>query len=135
MRILKTISSLWAKDTSEAPSLVPQEAPASFVLMVDGITIGHLSHQGDTWVFLYSQEFKSRSQEYHAIVGFPHLDRVYESKNLWPFFLIRIPGLKQPAVQEVLKKESINANSEVDLLKRFGRKSIANPYELLYSPG
>ena len=42
----------------------------------------------------------------------------------------RIPGLKQPAIKEILEKESIDKENEAALLVRFGRKTIANPYEL-----
>jgi len=49
---------------------------------------------------------------------------------LWPFFGIRIPGLKQPAIQEILRNENIETDNDVELLKRFGQKTISNPYEL-----
>ncbi len=74
--------------------------------------------------------FKARSDEFYPIVGFPKLDKVYKSKSLWPFFLIRIPGLGQPRVREIIKAEQLDINNEAQLLRRFGRKTIANPYEL-----
>ncbi len=46
------------------------------------------------------------------------------------FFQTCIPGLKQPAVKEILDKENINVENEAALLKRFGKKTISNPYEL-----
>ncbi len=133
MNIIEKIKSLLSKDDVPSPSLVRLESTASFVLMVDRIKVGFLSNRDGMWEFSYTDEFRDRSEEYHAIVGFPDLNKTYQSVTLWPFFQIRIPGLKQPAVQEVLKKESINANNQVDLLKRFGRKSISNPYELVFS--
>jgi len=44
---------------------------------------------------------------------------------------IPLPGLKQPAIQEILKNEEIDKGNEIALLKRFGRKTITNPYELV----
>ncbi|KAK6033622.1 hypothetical protein OSTOST_00220 [Ostertagia ostertagi] len=44
---------------------------------------------------------------------------------------IRIPGLKQPAIQEILKREKIDSGNDIELLKRFGQKTISNPYELM----
>lgn len=67
---------------------------------------------------------------YNHIAGFSNLNKVYKNETLWPFFRIRIPGLKQPAVKEILKKENINETNELELLKRFGHKTISNPYEL-----
>ena len=61
----------------------------------------------------------------------PDLDKVYKKETLWPFFLVRIPGLKQPAIKEIIEKENIDSQNEAALLKRFGKHSISNPYELI----
>lgn len=50
-------------------------------------------------------------------------DKTYKSEELWPFFRIRIPGLEQPSVQEILERENIDKNDEVELLKRFGKNN------------
>lgn len=135
MSILEKIRT-WLNKDEEGPSdRLPENGNGSFTLSVDGIEIGYLTCKEGTWEFRYADGFKELTHEYHHIVGFSDLNRVYRSQTLWPFFAIRIPGLKQPAVQEVLKNESIAPNNEVDLLKRFGRKSIANPYELVYAHG
>lgn len=49
------------------------------------------------------------------------------------FFKIRIPGLGQSAIKEILSKENIYKRNELALLKRFGKRSIANPYILTLS--
>jgi HipA-like protein len=102
---------------------------AVLTLKLNELIIGYLSCKDNEWTFVYSDEFRKQN-EYHNIVGFPDLDEEYKSSELWPFFRIRIPGLKQPAIKEILEKEKIK-NNEYELLKRFGRKSISNPYELV----
>jgi hypothetical protein len=57
---------------------------------------------------------------------------VYTKDELWPFFIIRIPSLKQPKVQKIISKEEIDSTSQVELLKRFGEKSISNPFQLKF---
>ena len=57
-------------------------------------------------------------------------NKTYKNEVLWPFFKIRIPGLKQPLVQEIISTENINANDEASLLKKFGEKNTSNPYIL-----
>lgn len=110
---------------------MPQNENVTFLLKLDGIEIGTLHCEHGEWVFSYSKEFKETyKDEYNRIIGFPELDKVYKGYNLWPFFKIRIPGLKQPAVKEILAKEKIDEHNEVALLRRFGRKTIANSYEL-----
>jgi hypothetical protein len=38
--------------------------------------------------------------------------------------------LGQPRIREIIKAEQLDINNEAQLLRRFGRKTIANPYEL-----
>ena len=88
------------------------------------------SKENGTWYFEYSEEFKHNSNNYNLIIGFPDINKRYESDRLWPFFNIRIPGLKQPKVKEILIKENISPDDNVQLLERFGKRSISNPFEL-----
>jgi HipA-like protein len=128
--MLKKIKSWFSKDPDEASVPLPKEKDVKFLLRVDDIKVGYLySNKGD-WYFEYSNDFKNHL-DYNLITGFPELNKVYKSDELWPFFRIRIPGLKQPVVMEILEKEKIDKNDEVELLKRFGQKTISNPYELV----
>lgn len=129
--MLKKIKSWFGKEPDEETMPLPKEKDAKFELRVDNIKVGYLCCKDGDWYFQYTEDFKNH-KEYNRIIGFPDLDRVYKNDELWPFFRIRIPGLKQPAVQEILAKEKIDKNDEVELLKRFGEKSIANPYELVF---
>lgn len=119
------------QDELEVSNSLPSDVSAQFLLSVDNIRVGSLSCKNGDWYYKYAEEFKKHSSEYNSIVGFPDLNKTYQSEILWPFFQVRIPGLKQPAIREILLKEKIDKSNEVDLLKRFGRKTIANPYELV----
>lgn len=118
------------EDESGIQINVPKNEEAKFNLTVDKIQIGTLYCKDGEWYFKYTNEFKDHSDEYNRITGFPDLNKTYKSETLWPFFQIRIPGLKQPAVQEIIKEEKIDQTNEAALLKRFGKKTITNPYEL-----
>jgi HipA-like protein len=111
----------------------PENKNAKFILKVDGIAMAELEYKKEFWHFKYTEEFKKVSEKYNLIVGFRDINKEYKSEILWPFFQIRIPGLKQPAIKEILENEHLNENNEVELLKRFGKRSISNPYELVYS--
>lgn len=130
--MLRKFINLFSKigDDDEVQIQLPKDEYAKFILRVDDLRIGILHCEKGEWHFKYTDEFKEHSNEYNRIVGFPDLNKIYTSETLWPFFQIRIPGLKQPAIQEILKKENIDKDNEVALLKRFGHKSISNPYEL-----
>lgn len=128
--MLSVFKRLFAKNNEQAEFHLPENENATFELKVDNIVIGILHCEKGTWEFHYTDEFKKHAKEYNRIVGFSDLDKVYKNETLWPFFQTRIPGLKQPAVQEILEKEKINETNEVELLKRFGKRTISNPYEL-----
>jgi hypothetical protein len=103
---------------------------ANFALKYKSLTIGILQYKNHKWLFEYSNEFKIQDQV-AVIVDFLKKDNKYESTSLWPFFAHRIPGLKQPRIKEIIHKESLNPKNEVELLARFGKRTITNPFELL----
>lgn len=119
-----------SEDNLEMQVQLPKDEEAKFILMVDDISIGTLHCQKGEWFFKYTDDFKKHTGGYNRITGFPDLNKTYQSDMLWPFFQVRIPGLKQPAIQEILEEEKIDKANEVALLKRFGRKTITDPYEL-----
>lgn len=128
---MKSIFKRLFSKTEDSPLIsLPKEESAIFKLKVDNLIVGTLRCEDGIWEFKYTEEFKERSDIYNLIAGFSDLNKVYSSDSLWPFFQTRIPGLKQPAVIEILNKENIDKSNEYQLLKRFGKKSISNPYEL-----
>lgn len=121
---------LFLKSDDAVETVLPQTESATFKLKVDDLTIATLHCENGVWEFKYTDEFKAQSHIYNPIAGFPNIEETYKSETLWPFFQTRIPGLKQPAIIEILNKENIDKTNEYQLLKRFGKKSINNPYEL-----
>ena len=105
------------------------EGVIKFTLKINKLDIGHLYIEDSLWKFSYSNEFKEQ-KKYRKLAGFSDLNKTYESKILWPFFKIRIPGLKQPMILEIIEKEKLDKDNEALLLKRFGRRTVSNPYIL-----
>ena len=128
--MLPFFKKFFGKEEGDVAKL-PVTEKDKFILKVNDLDLGILQCENGEWIFHYTEEFKKHQDEYTRIVGFSDLDKEYKSTSLWPFFTIRIPGLKQSAVQEILKAENIDAGNEAALLRRFGRRTIANPYELL----
>ncbi|MGB5941586.1 MAG: HipA N-terminal domain-containing protein [Leeuwenhoekiella sp.] len=116
------------KSQSKTVSTSPQ-VDAKFVVKIDDLDIGYLNRKNNLWQFQYSEKFKNQTR-YHRLVGFSDLNKVYQSDILWPFFKIRIPGLKQPQIKEIIEKDNIDENDEALLLRRFGRRAISNRYLL-----
>jgi len=99
----------------------------TFVLSYKGKEIGFLEFKNKEWAFYYSDWFKS--QDIIApILEFPDKAAEYQSKDLWAFFISRIPS-------KINRKTAFYPNTKddpslADLLKGFGRKTINNPFIL-----
>jgi HipA-like protein len=116
----------WTKEMTVAP-----DVQAVFTLFLASLPVGKLSVTGSRWRFEYSEEFR-RQDSLRPLVEFPDLDKVYEQEDLCQFFASRIPSMEQPDVEFVLEKEKIAEDDVVALLKRFGKRTIANPFELKF---
>lgn len=106
------------------------EPGSSFKLVLDGLKVGELLFDGEKWVFRYSEQFRDQN-EVKPIIDFPSLEKEYRSERLWPFFLLRIPSPEQPSVKRFAEEQGTLELDEALLLKRFGRRSVANPFELV----
>jgi HipA-like protein len=126
--MINFIKRFFSKSEDEILHL-PKDEKATFLLKVDNIDVGTLRCENGEWEFKYTDDFK-KNLEYNKIIEFSDLNKVYRNETLWPFFQTRIPGLKQPSIQEIIKKENIDVENEFALLKRFGYKTISNPYQL-----
>jgi HipA N-terminal domain len=120
-----------APDTEQPVQSAPRIV---FRLMYEKDEIGTLEFSEDKWVFAYSNWFKDQT-DLKPFANFPDINREYVSDDLPPFFESRLPGISQPHVEAFLvalkKREQINeGETKVALLKKFGRRTITNPFEL-----
>jgi len=106
----------------------PPEVRAKFLLTYNDMLVGTLTVKDGIWEFAYSEEFKQ--SDMRPIVEFPKVDETYQSNGLWQFFAMRIPSPEQAEVEAIIREEHIEENDAVELLKRFGGRTIANPFEL-----
>lgn len=107
---------------------------ASFGLLYNNLPVGVLELNNGIWKFYYAEPFK-RQNDIAPLVNFPDVNKVYESKELWPFFVSRIPSPNRPSVKEVIDREHIDVRDLAVLLSRFGKKTITNPFLLNHQLG
>ena len=110
----------------------PPEVRARFLLTYDDLLIGTLTVENGLWKFEYSDKFKAEN-ELRPIVEFPDVNTIYVNEDLWQFFASRIPSTEQPEVEKILKREHVQEDDAVGLLKLFGKRTIANPFELTFA--
>ena len=111
------------------PMVAPLDKKVRFLLKYGDLLVGTLSVEDGVWKFGYSDQFK-QSKFLRPIVEFPDVDKVYDRKELWQFFASRIPSPEQPEVEAILRREQISEDDSVSLLRRFGMRTISNPFQL-----
>ena len=97
---------------------------ATFNINLGKLLVGTLLYSDGMWHFSYSDEFKIQNRVL-PLANFPSKDKEYSARELWPFFASRIPSNAQLQIEKDKPQENI-----VTLLQRFGRRTVANPYEL-----
>lgn len=100
-----------------------------FSLKYGNLKIGKLYREDENFTFEYENEFK-KQDKIKRIVGFSNKEKKYESKNLFPFFVARIPEPNRPIIKEEIEKKKIDKNDVFQLLKYFGRENGDNPFIL-----
>lgn len=126
----KLITSFYRQDdpgsARDASAKISETAVKKFIVRLGNQEVGNLRHGNGQWLFEYTKEFIALVEQGKAkqIIGFPITDKSYISPTLWPFFRIRLPG---NYIKAELGRDNIE---EVELLEKYGRRSILNPYEV-----
>ena len=110
----------------------PPEVHAKFLLTYGDLLVGTLTVEHGVWKFEYSDKFRSED-ELRPLVEFPDVNKTYVNEDLWQFFASRIPSTEQPEVEQILRREHVEQDDAVALLKLFGKRTIANPFELTFA--
>lgn len=109
--------------------LIDRSADAVFLLFFNKLPVLVLSKNPQGWKMFYTNEFKDQDK-LKPLLPFPDVEKTYRSTELWPFFAVRIPSIARPEVQRTVREEELNYDDVAAMLNRFGRKSIADPFEL-----
>lgn len=117
------------KPRSQVVEVAEKEAKATFSLCINHLQIGQLWLEDGLWQFEYTRDFKDQSQ-LEPLFEFPDPNKRYSQAHLWPFFEIRIPSLERNAIKSVIANEGIDEHDQAALLARFGKRTVANPYQL-----
>lgn len=116
--------------TSGQQNLSEKGGKANFRLAYNDFIIGSLFWDGTHWHFSYADDFKKQTK-FAPLIDFPDVQKEYQTKELWPFFMHRIPSAARPDIKKVMDKKGIDSTNLVELLRLFGERNISNPYQLL----
>ncbi len=106
-----------------------RSSAAMFLMCFGELPMLILSCDENGWTLRYTKQFKEQSRV-SPLVPFPDVDKVYQSTELWPFFAVRIPSIARPEIKRTVRSENLDYSDLAEMLTRFGRKSIADPFEL-----
>jgi HipA-like protein len=95
--------------------------------------IGVLSQEEGSFVFRYDPSFVA-STEAEPILAFPDLQTEYRSRELWPFFAVRIPPADRKDVREALARMHLRPDQTLEVLGTLAKRSISNAYRLDLAP-
>ena len=120
--IRKYINKFWFVENREFS--ISEESNIDFHLKYKDLNIGNLSFVDGYWIFEYSENFKVQNR-ISPLINFPQKDKIYKSKDLWPFFASRVPSNAQ-----LMNQLDGTETDLIAMLKKYGRHSITNPFEL-----
>lgn len=112
----------WSESQKEI--VIAPDNKATFHVNLGRLLVGILLYSDGMWYFNYSDEFKLQNRIL-PLTNFPSKDKEYSTKELWPFFASRIPSNAQLQLDKDMPQEDM-----VTLLRRFGKRTVTNPYEL-----
>lgn len=119
----KVLARLFWSESQKEMVLTPDNE-ATFLVNLGRLLVGTLFYSEGIWYFSYSDEFKLQNRIL-PLTNFPSKEKEYSAKELWPFFASRIPSNAQLQIGKDMPQEDV-----VTLLRRFGKRAVANPYEL-----
>ena len=92
--------------------------------------VGRLSCEDGEFVFRYDSNYKGR-----PISAFPEIAHEYRSKQLWPFFAVRIPPLDREDMRREIASQSLREDGTIAILGSVAKVSVTNPYEFKLAGG
>lgn len=122
-KIKKIFSRLFWSD-NQHDVVLASDSDAAFNVYLGKLLVGTLRYSDRMWYFSYSDEFKEQTRVL-PLSNFLSKDKEYNARELWPIFASRIPSNAQLQINKKKPQEDI-----VTLLRKFGQRTITNPYEL-----
>ena len=124
---MEKINNVFKRQPKYLDKVGQQQDSKTFVLLYGKNDIGYLKYERGKWQFRYSIWFREQDVIL-PLIEFPKKAKVYESDELWSFFISRIPSTKQPKIKELI---ATGKNPNIaDLLELFGKRTINNPFVL-----
>lgn len=106
--------------------------PPTLQLVYGGRPVAELKKERmgeqELYHFRYLPAFKE--QNLAPLPGLPDTLQDHWSEDLWGFFAERIPDIRRPEIDALLKARKINRHDELVLLAELGGRAVTDPFEI-----
>lgn len=106
--------------------------PPTLLIFFRDVQVAELKKESrdssQVYVFRYLPAF--RAQNLAPLPGLPDLDKTYSSLELWQYFTERIPDVRRPEIQALMKARKISQSDELQMLAELGAHSVSDPFEI-----
>ncbi len=97
--------------------------------------VGVLDYRAAGYRFQYLEGVGESVEGFRPFIGFPDLNRVYESARMWPFFDLRVMDRKRPDYPQYVRWLGLTVEaSRLDILSRSGGERKGDSVLLAESP-
>jgi len=131
-RFIETISEVlqsWGL-TGLRPGLESKSRIEAFLDLTQGrLGVGQLWQEAGEFVFAYLPSFVEQN-DVPPISAFPDKGQVYRSRQLWPFFQVRLPPTTREDVRRVLRERGVGEGDVLGRLAAIGGRVASSPYRL-----
>ena len=94
-----------------------------------------LDHDATGYRFQYLADVREAVEGFRPFIGFPDLDRVYESARLWPYFDLRVMDRRRTDFPEYVRWLGLTPDaSRLDILSRSGGEQKGDSVLLVEAP-
>jgi hypothetical protein len=94
-----------------------------------------LDHDAAGYRFQYLPTVRTDVEGFRPFIGFPDLERIYESPRLWPFFDLRVMDVKRPDYADYVRQLGLPPDaSRLDVLSRSGGEQKGDSVLLVEEP-
>lgn len=106
--------------------------PPTLHLIYQGKPVAELKKMkmGDEQLFYFRYLPAFKLARLAPLPGLPESKEEHWSKQLWGYFVERIPDTRRPEIEAVMRERKINRYDELQMLAELGSHTVTDPFEI-----
>jgi len=106
--------------------------PPTLHLIYEGKPVAELKKvkMGEEQLFYFRYLAAFKQAHLAPLPGLPESKEEHWSQHLWAYFVERIPDIRRPEIEAVMRQRKINRFDELQMLAELGSQTITDPFEI-----